>query len=106
EEEVSLSAGEERTILVSTRAVKPPPEENPRVVVAAQHEQPWRSESTSMRAPRASGGGPPLGTWVSFGVAAAAGVTAGAFGGLTVAAKGTYERGPNEDTLDTFRERR
>ena len=58
------------------------------------------------RPPRPAPAGVPPGSWISFGVAAAAGATAATFGVMTLSAKSAYESDPTRDSLDTFRDRR
>ena len=48
----------------------------------------------------------PLGSWISFGAAGAAGVVAATFGALTISAKSAYEDAPTRARADTFFVRR
>ncbi len=54
----------------------------------------------------ASGVEVPVATWVSFGVAGAAAVAMGVFGGLTIAAQGDFEVEPTRENADRFHDYR
>ena len=95
EREVTVSASEEHHIVLSEHRIEV-------TIPVKSAPAPVRPEAT-----RASeGSGPPLGTWVAFGVGAAAGATSGVFGFMTASARDDFDATPTEKNADTFERNR
>jgi hypothetical protein len=91
ETDLLFAAGEERTIVFSRASIAAP-----------SNASPSRDSAAGAPRPGARGGGPPIATWISFGVGGASGVATAIFGLLTVAARNDYEAMPTRTTLDDF----
>lgn len=86
--DIDATAGSVRTVELGAQSPAPPPA---------------RETTPPVTMPVAASSGPPLGSWIAFGIGATAALGAGAFGVLTLSAKSTYEETPTQATLDDFK---
>lgn len=63
-------------------------------------------EATLLPEPVFFDAGPPIGTWIAFGLAATSATIGGVMGALTLRAKEDFDQGPTTDRADTFFDRR
>jgi hypothetical protein len=97
--EASVAAGEEAHVVLSES----------RIEIAVPVRDAMHAEASATPAPQrseaardAASSGPPLGTWIAFGIAGAAGIASGIFGGLTLGAKSDYDARPTSASADAF----
>lgn len=95
---IGAAAGAEREVLVSAGATH-------HLVLSASRievSEPVRREPKPEVVVERAGGGPPLGSWIAFGIAGAAGVSAGILGVMTLGAKDDFDARPTVETADEF----
>jgi hypothetical protein len=98
EREVLVGAGEEHHIVVSSSQID--------VSAPATTLSPEPSMAPPPRPSDGGGSGPPLGSWIAFGVAGAAAATSGVFGALTLGAKSDFDARPTAGAADSFERNR